>query len=435
VAALDETLTQRPNAGRGNLVLGIGIGRLCCAGALLLAMLALDDALAQSIPKPGTSSDACSVVVDDDDAKPVPGWKRFAWEEACVEISGELTAIYQKQKASASRIPLISSRQGIVTNASELSTFNPSIDINTARQTALGELKTTFSVEYNKTSTDGNNGLTTLSEATVSWAGIKGGYTDSQVNFWDGDFQFTATAPKRTVGLAGYEFKLGESWTFTLAYETGLPTTQVSSNKFITVFPDDPIGSARLYYDHDDVTFQLAGLIHEARINGSHPLLTFLGRPTEFKEIGWAATAGLTVPVKRGQDGNEFSMQATYAVNASPYLGTAADLSSLASMIPVPVTTEGWSIVGSYHHVWSEHWETNVMASYLALDISTPLFHPAVRTRRYAGNLIWKPVEDFKIGAELGYVESEIDPGGPFGLLKGVSGKGTIGYLFATWSF
>jgi hypothetical protein len=393
-------------------------------------------AFAQSVPKPGSATNACSVQVadDDDDAKPVPGWKRFAWEEMCVEISGEVTAIYQKQKAGASRIPLLTTRQGSVTNSSELTTLNPSFEIDTTRKTALGDLKTTFNVEYNKTTTDGNNGLTTLSEATVSWAGMTGGYTDSQMNFWDGDFQFTATAPNRTVGLAGYEFKHGH-WTLTLAYETGLPTTQAPSNKFVTVYPDDPVGTARLYYDHDDVNFQLAGLIHEARIDGTHPLLAFLGRQTQFRELGWAATAGLTVPVKWGKDGNQFSMQATYAVNASPYLGTAADLSSLASTIPVLVTTEGWSIVGSYHHVWSDKWESNVMASYLALDLSARHFHPSVRTRRYAGNLIWKPVDEFKIGAEAGYVEIELDLGGPLGLLRGTTGKGVIGYLFATWSF
>jgi hypothetical protein len=77
-----------------------------------------------------------------------------------------------------------------------------------------------------------------------------------------------------------------------------------------------------------------------------------------------------------------------------------------------------------------------VMASYLALDLSAQRFHPTIRTRRYAGNLIWKPVDDnFKIGAEVGYVEIDLDPGGPLGLLRGVSGKGVIGYLFATWSF
>jgi hypothetical protein len=412
---------------------GIAIVRVCCA----VAALAPGIALAQSLPRPGTASNACKVVIDDDDddAKPVPGWKRFAWEEACVEISAELTLIYQKQKASASAVSLISSRQGTLSNTSELKTLNPTLDINTTRQTALGELKTTFSLDYTKTSTDGNNGLNTLSDATFSWAGIKAGYTDSQVNFWDGDFQFTATSPKRTVGLAGYEFKLGKDWTLTFAYETGLPTTQVPGSRFITWFPDDPVASARLYYDADDVAFALAGLIKEASISGNHPLLTFLGRPQEFSEIGWVATIGATLPVKWAKDGSEFSMQATYAVNASPYLGTAADFSSLASTIAVPVTTEGWSIVGSYHHVWSDRWETNVFASYLALDIETPNFHPTIRTQRYAANLIWKPVDDFKIGAEVGYVKSELDFGGPFGLLKGVSGTGKIAYLFATWSF
>jgi hypothetical protein len=122
-------------------------------------------------------------------------------------------------------------------------------------------------------------------------------------------------------------------------------------------------------------------------------------------------------------------------VNASPYLGTVADLSSLASTIAVPVTTEGWSVVGSYHHVWSERLEMNLFASYLALDIVTQRFNPTVRTQRYAANLIWKLVDDFKVGAEIGYVKSEIDFGGPFGLLKGVSGTGKIAYLFATWSF
>ncbi|MES1154830.1 MAG: hypothetical protein ABUL48_00220, partial [Pseudorhodoplanes sp.] len=97
--------------------------------------------------------------------------------------------------------------------------------------------------------------------------------------------------------------------------------------------------------------------------------------------------------------------------------------------------TEGWSVIGSYHHVWSDHWESNVFASYLALDLSTARFQPTIRTRRYAANTIFKPVDAFKIGAEMGYVESEIDPGGPIGLLKGIKGQGVIGYLFATWSF
>src|SRR5690349_1178038 len=165
----------------------IGIVRVGCAGALLVTALAAEVARAQSLPTPGTSSNACKLVDsddddDDDDKGPKPAWKRFAWEETCFEISGELSLVYQKQKANASRIPLISSRTGSVTNASELTTFNPSLRIDTTRNTALGELKTGFEVENNKTSAVSPNTVTTLSEAIVTWAGVKAGYTDSQMN-------------------------------------------------------------------------------------------------------------------------------------------------------------------------------------------------------------------------------------------------------------
>ncbi len=416
---------------------GNGWERLRIAGAAALAVVLWSGAAAaQSTPKPPSWSDVCAADDDDDDAaKPAPLWKRFAFEGACVELSGSIGATYQKQKAKAGIVSALTTRKGSVSGASEVKTTTMDFQIDTRRKTGIGDLETSFAVKYEKTSSDPGNGSATLTEGSLKWAGVRAGYTDSQMNFWDGDFQFSASAPQRTIGLAGYEFTLNDDWSLTLAYETGLPTTQASSVKFVTVYPDDPAASARLAYEADDVSFQLAGLVHQLRIDGTHPLLTFLGRAAEHRELGWAVTAGLTAPGKLGAKGSEFSVQATRAVNASPYLGTAADLSSLASTIPVPVSTEGWSVVGSYHLVWSEQWESNVMASYLALDIALPRAHPSVRTRRYAANLIWKPVEDFKFGAEFGYVESEIETGGPFGLIKGISGRALAGYLYATLEF
>lgn len=427
------------------------------------------DVIAQVLPVPAKQSDVCKSDDDDgDDDKPVPLWKRFAWEGACFELSGELSAVYQKQKNSNGRIPVLTTRQGGLTNASEVGTFDASIRVDTTRKTSLGDLKTGFEVQYEKTTVDSGNGIATLIEGIVTWAGFKGGYTDSQMNFWSGDFQFSATAPQRTVGLAGYEFKLNDNWTFTLAYETGLPTSQTGLSDFVTVYPQDPVASAKLYYEKDDVEFQLSGMVHELRIDGSHPRLALLNRAHSFVEPGWATTAGLTLPVKWGEDGSAFSMQATYAVNASSYLGTVADLSTVSSTIGVPVTTKGWSIVGSYHHVFSDHWEANVMTSYLALDIDMDRQSPSFRTNRYAANLIYKPDDKLKLGAEAGYVRADIDSGGPIGLrglglfnpvffnnvfggtataaaglpLPGgksgpgsFKGDGLAGYLFATWSF
>ena len=416
---------------------GLSSAGLTIGCALGVCLLALCDASAQTKPIAAAHSSVCQSDDDDDDdkSKPAPLWKRFAFEGACFEISGSFDAVYQKQKGSAGVSSILSTRQGAISGANEIKTATANFRLESTRQTAPGELNTAFEVKYEKASSDSSGGNATLTEGSATWAGLKAGYMDSQMNFWNGDFQFSATAPKRTVGLAGYEFRLGEDWTLTFAYETGLPTTQSAKIKFVTVYPDDPVASARLHYEADDVSFQLSGLVHELRIDGANPRLAFLNRSSQYKELGWATTGGLTVPVKLGADGSEFSMQASYAVNASPYLGTNADLSSLASSIPVPVTTQGFSIVGSYHHVFSDHWESNVLASYLALDISLPRGSPSVRTRRYAANLIWKPVEDFKIGGEFGYVESDIETGGPLGLVNGASGKALAGYLFATLEF
>jgi hypothetical protein len=110
------------------------------------------------------------------------------------------------------------------------------------------------------------------------------------------------------------------------------------------------------------------------------------------------------------------------------------------------------------------------MASYLALDIAMDRQSPSIRTNRYAANLIYKPDDKLKLGAEVGYVKADIDSGGPIGLLglglfnpvffndllggsiasaanaslplprintgpRSVNGSGLAGYLFATWSF
>ena len=108
------------------------------------------------------------------------------------------------------------------------------------------------------------------------------------------------------------------------------------------------------------------------------------------------------------------------------------------------------------------------MTSYLALDIDMDRQSPSFRTNRYAANLIYKPDDKLKLGAEAGYVRADIDSGGPIGLrglglfnpvffnnvfggtataavglpLPGgksgpgsFKGDGLAGYLFATWSF
>lgn len=405
--------------------------------------------LAAGWPHPAWPADGVCASDDDEDDTKEPAWKKFALAGACVEVSGDASLIYQNiLNRNGGHIPALNTQRGPLFRlgslvagqqqagggARDVSTFNASLRIDTTRKTAAGDLTTGFEVKYEKTSDDSGNGLVTLIEGVVSWAGLTAGYTDSLMNFWSGDFQFSATAPKRTVGVASYDIKLSDALKLTLAAETGAPTSR-EGNTFAQFVFDDPVAAARLGYETDDLTLQWSAMYHELTVDGGGTFLSGFGRARQERLRGWAATFGLTKPLPKISDGSEFSMQATYAVNASPYLGTAADLSSVSRLLPVPAETRGWSVVGSYHHVLSEHWEANVMASHVALDIILPHAAPDARVTRYAANLIWKPVDSLKLGGEVGWLDMALRTDRAAGFFPSPGGSALVGYLFATWTF
>jgi hypothetical protein len=65
------------------------------AAVALVSVLAWPDIVeAQTLPVAASQSEVCDSD-EDDEAMPVPLWKRFAWEGACIEVSGSLQATYQ----------------------------------------------------------------------------------------------------------------------------------------------------------------------------------------------------------------------------------------------------------------------------------------------------------------------------------------------------
>ena len=211
-----------------------------------------------------------------------------------------------------------------------------------------------------------------------------------------------------------------------------MATSKVSSTEFAPIYTDDPVLAGRWFDETDPLTLDLAAMVHELKYGGtSLPRLV----SSSGSVMGWAVTAGATVAVPFIGDDDNVSMQATYAVNASPYLGTSSDLSTLAGVIPFQVDTRGWSAVASYHRAWSDQWESNFFVSRLALDIDLPSATPTLRTTRLAANVKWSPVDYFSIGAELGYLHGAIDPKGTSGILTGGSGEQLTGYLFSEFDF
>ena len=402
-------------------------------GVLVIAAIlaAPAGAAAKAAKKKGASQNPCA----DSDDKPDFPWQRFKTGNTCVEFTNTLNAVYQNLMRSSGNLPSPPRRGTASSNNPRVTTFTYSPSLATTTPTALGDFKTSseLSVVY---SSDDAAVVTTLSEGTAALAGATVGYTDSVMNFWDGsDFQFSATAPSRTVGVVRYEHEIFENSKLGLSLESGVATAKASSNDFAPIYTDDPVLAGRWLYETDPLTLDLAAMVHELKYGGSSGTLIPALVNRSGSATGWAVTAGATVAVPFIGDDDNVSMQATYAVNSSPYLGTSSDLSTLASVIPFKVDTSGWSAVASYHRAWSDKWESNFFVSQLALDISLPGATPTLRTTRLAANVKWSPVDYFSIGAEVGYLHGAIDANGTVGILSGASGEQLTGYLFSEFDF
>jgi hypothetical protein len=290
-----------------------------------------------------------------------------------------------------------------------------------------------------KASNDGSSaGTFTIQSLYGSLAGATLGYTGSLMNFWNGDFQFLATTPNLSVGIASYEHAIAQQLKLALAVESGLPTSQQIADGITSLdFSSLTLTSRLRYATADGLVLHLSGLLRQAKFPGNpNPPLT----RTASTETGWAASFGATVPVAFTGRYDQASMQATYAVDAPQDLGTKADLAALQSEVHAAAPTSGWSIVGSFFHGWNDRLTSNAFASYIALDADLSHARPAVETLRAAINLYWRPFDrhpfdGFRVGAEIGLLRSDLKANGAPGFLSGASGTGVIGFLTTKWSF
>ncbi len=360
---------------------------------------------------------------------------RFDLAGACATLGGSVGTYHQNTLDRTAGFPTRITRSGTPSSARISNTLDASLTLDTTRTTALGDLDTAFGLKWTKASDDETRaGSVSVQSLSASLAGWTVGYTDSLMNFWSGDFQFSATAPSRSVGVVSYERELREGLKLALAVESGLPSSRQNTDGIASIDFNSPLLTARLRYEQEEgPELHLSGLVRRAEFSAD-PRIPFLPG-TATTRTGWAVSFGATLPVPVFGEDDSFSMQATYAVDASPFLGTAVDLSSLASIVPTTGATRGWSVVGSFTHAWTETLESNVFASHLALEAQLLRAQPSVATTRLGANLYWKPFKGFRLGAEIGYLRTDIDANGVAGVFNGVSGSGVVGYLGAEWTF
>jgi hypothetical protein len=385
---------------------------------------------------PKTAPAACTNVVFDDESAGAPTkGVRIDLAGACARLTGEVD--YEYQNNLSTRItgaPSAISSRALSSVHPWINTGIGIVNLDTKRATPIGDLVTNTEVQWLKASNDGTDGGTvTVQSLYGSLAGATVGYTSSLMDFWNGDFLFLATTPELSVGIAAYEFQLVKNTMLAFAAESGLPSSAQTSEGIRSLDFSSPTATARLRYVGDDgVTLHLSGLVRQAEFEASawpfHP-------QAASTKPGWAPSFGATVPSRLTGENDTVSMQATYAVNALQSLGTRADISRLESIVPDGGPTKGWSVVASLNHPWSAKWESNAFVSFISIDADLLYASPAVRTTQVDANVYWHPCDALRLGAEIGWLRSDIDAHGAEGYLSGVSADAVVGYISAKSTF
>lgn len=374
------------------------------------------------VPVTPGAPEFCRAAAEDDDSGAYIGLG-----DTCAKVTAGISASYQQAKQSAG-VPRFVNRNGTVSQSSVSRSITASSGLEVTRQTSLGLFKSTVGGEWSKSTDDGTvSGSAYFTGWSVGLAGLTVGYAGTLMSFWEGSFLTSASSPSRSATSVVYEHRLDERNTLAAGVESGLPTSPNAQTNIWEFDFSSPVYALRWRREGEAFTTHVSGVVRRADFSGS-PLLPLLP-DTSTTRTGWAGSFGMKIPTPFVADGDELSFQATYAVDASSYLGTTNDLAVYQSIVRSVGPTKGWSAVASFHHVWSEQFESNIFASYVSVKADLLRARPESQTLRSAVNLYWKPVKHLKFGVEFGYVEITIEPNGNVGYFNGNSGRSYIGAL------
>jgi len=371
---------------------------------------------------PAPPPDFCQVAADNDD-----NGRYFAMGDNCVKLNVGVSYSYQAAKQAAG-VPRFVNRNGTVTQNTASQSVTANTGLAVTRQTSLGDFRVTTGAEWSKSTGDGTaSGSAYFTGWSVGLAGLTVGYTGTLMGFWEGSFLTSASSPGRSATSIVYDHRLDDANSLAIGVESSLPTSPNADTDIWSFDFSSPVFAMRWRHEADAFTSHVSGIVRRADFSNS-PLLPFLP-DTATTRTGWAASFGMNIPTPFIGDSDQISFQATYAVDASSYLGTTNDLVVYQSVIRSVGPTKGWSAVASYHHDWSEAFESNIFASFVSVKAELLAAKPESDTFRTAVNLFWKPRDRLKFGIELGYVDIAIDPNGFAGFFRGNSGRSYIGAL------
>lgn len=351
---------------------------------------------------------------DDDDEDPPERGLVLPGSATCLSITGTVSAGIQRDSFRASRNgpPPPSSATSFPVSAA--------FRIATSHELASG-LRVGTAFGFTMYGPVDGSSETSLDEATILVGPWTFGLDTSRFAFWTGDeFIFSARVPSRTVGLIALELPLTESWTATLAVEdpalgNASVTAPVQTGRRIP----DTIG--RLVYEQGGWT-----------VHGAFALREIPGRPSRF---GRAGILGATYEGEAFGKSWSLTAQLAGAIDGAPYLGSQLDARIVNRVLVASDATRGFSTVVSGRLEWTDELASNLYLSRYWLEV--PLANQVrgeIRIDRFAANLVWTPVEGFKLGIENSIAWTKIALTGRE-IAAGLAGRQISTQLFIERSF
>jgi hypothetical protein len=280
---------------------------------------------------------------------------------------------------------------------------------------------------------------TIVNKAFIQFAGLTAGRAQSMFDFYAGAWSWEhIRGSNATTNLLAYTATFGGGFSATLSIEdetarrsmvgavnaAGVPLAATAVDVGGTRWPDLV---ANLRLDQGWGTAQLAGALHNVRASNNAGL--------NAEKTGWAVMAGLKINLPMLAAGDAIYLEATYEKGAHSYInaqnltfaeGVSAQRHYGRGAYHLPTTPglnlpdldcvivngacrqqKGYSLAAAFRHNWTPTLSQAIFGSYMKTKYDGAVLASGIvadwSETRIGTNIVWSPVKNFGIGAEVMY--------------------------------
>lgn len=341
--------------------------------------------------------------------------------DTCLKIGGRVRADTQYQQTF--------DRGGDSFNFGVQSRLQFDVRSNTPYGTVRAYMRYTFkhgdanwSSKY-ATADTGVKGDAAIDLAYIQFAGLTAGRAQSFFDFYANEYNFGALRDSDVkTQLLAYTATFSKDISLTLSLEDGNERRLYKGSIYSAAGQSAPDAVGALMIKQGWGSAKLAAAVHQIR-TAYDPKGKILDKDAIY---GWAVKGGVKLDLPMIAPGDELWVEGAYSQGALSYIGGDYKFHPNTAIAIVDVygnadssirkKTRGWSAMVDFLHYWTSSIRQNVFASYMKVDYDRFAYNTKylqgvaynnglVPTSewRVGTNLIWSPIKNFDIGAEVLY--------------------------------